>query len=42
LLWVGILALKKFIVVGLIALAAALRRLFGGRSQESVASERTE
>lgn len=41
-LWVGILAFKKVIVVGLIALAAALRRLFAGRSQESVASERTE
>jgi len=29
LLWVGILALKKFIVVGIVALIAAIKRLFG-------------
>lgn len=31
-LWVGILAFKKFIFVGLVALGAALKRLFGGRT----------
>ena len=32
LLWVGILAFKKAIFVGLVALGAAIKRLFGGRS----------
>ena len=34
-LWVGILAFKKVIVVGLIALGAALKRLLGGAKQEA-------
>jgi len=29
LLWVGILALKKFIVIGVVALIAAIKRFFG-------------
>ncbi|HVQ15367.1 MAG TPA: DUF2167 domain-containing protein, partial [Vicinamibacterales bacterium] len=32
LLWVGILAFKKAIFVGLVALGAAIKRLFGGKS----------
>ena len=34
LLWVGILAFKKAIFVGLVALGAAIKRLFGGKSPE--------
>jgi len=33
LLWLGILAFKKLIVVGVVALLAALKRLFGGKPQ---------
>ena len=34
LLWVGIIALKKFIIVGLIAIGAFFKRLaFGGRNK---------
>jgi uncharacterized membrane-anchored protein len=34
-LWLGILAFKKVIVVGLVALAAAIKRLLGGAKQEA-------
>jgi uncharacterized membrane-anchored protein len=37
-LWLGILGFKKAIVVGLVALGAAIKRLFG-RGQEPVAAE---
>jgi uncharacterized membrane-anchored protein len=36
LLWVGILAFKKVIVIGVVALGAALKRLFTRRSDASV------
>jgi uncharacterized membrane-anchored protein len=32
-IWVGLLAFKKVIVVGLVALFGAIKRLFGGRTQ---------
>ena len=38
LLWVGILAFKKLIVLGVIALWAAIKRMLGGRPKERVAS----
>jgi len=34
-LWVGILAFKKVIIVGVVALVGAIRRLFGGRPVET-------
>jgi uncharacterized membrane-anchored protein len=33
-LWVGILAFKKVIIVGFVALAAAVKRLFGGQTEQ--------
>jgi Protein of unknown function (DUF2167) len=37
-LWLGILAFKKVIIVGAIALFSALRKLFGGRERASTAT----
>ena len=38
-LWIGILAFKKLIIAGVIALGAGLKRLFSGRAGETVTSE---
>ena len=41
-LWVGILAFKKVIFVGLVALAAALKRFFVRKPQEPISAETTQ
>jgi uncharacterized membrane-anchored protein len=38
-LWLGVLAFKKVIIVGVVALFAALRKLFSGRGSASTAAE---
>jgi uncharacterized membrane-anchored protein len=38
-LWVGLLALKKFIILGFMALVSALKRLFGRKRDKPASTE---